>query len=80
MKFKCWLDISMLAFISATILFLIDLFLFTIFLIRTISSDIEGFWIAIYGYFFQSWYVGLHIVIVSLFVVAFVILNFIISS
>lgn len=76
MKFKSWVDISVLAFISATVLTTVDTILLAIYSIRAGFSDLDRFWGTINRFFFKSWYVGLHIGVIALFAFGFLILLF----
>jgi hypothetical protein len=68
MEFKYKVDFVVGALVLATILTAIDVFLIAIYSIRIFLSNPEIAWDVLFNYFFKSWYIGLHIVIVFLYI------------
>lgn len=75
MNFKFKVDFVIGSFVGMTLLLAFDLFLLAIFSIRVFFSNKEGFWGAMYSYFFKSWYVGLHVTIIIISIFAFIMLK-----
>lgn len=68
MKFKNLVDISVGSLVCATILLVVDITVLGIVSAKIMFTDFNSFWPSIKEYLFKSWFIILHLIILSLFV------------